>query len=126
MATILIVDDDGAIRDSMRIVLEQKNHEVVLAENGDAAVRCYASARPDVVITDLLLPAKDGIEIVREIRRIDPKARVIAMSGGGESAEARLLTLTKEFGALETLSKPFRVAQLVAVIERTLNPPPPR
>ncbi len=123
MARILIVDDDEAIRDSMGLVLERMNYEVVLAENGDAAVRCYSSARPDIVITDLLLPVKDGIEIIRDIRRIDPEARIVAMSGGGESAESRLLALTKEFGAVETLSKPFRMAQLVAVIERALKAP---
>ena len=124
MATILIVDDDEAVRDSMRIVLERANYEVVLAESGDAAARCYASARPDVVITDLIMPAKDGIDVVREIRRIDPKARLVVMSGGGDSAELRLRTLAKEFGALESLPKPFRVAQLLAVIERALNTPP--
>ncbi|MGH7126036.1 MAG: response regulator [Stellaceae bacterium] len=123
MATILVVDDDEPVRDSLRIVLERVNHKVVLAENGDEAVRCYASSRPDIVITDLLLPDKDGIEIVREIRRIDPSARIIAMSGGGETAESRLDALTKEFGALETLSKPFRLAQILAAIERALSAP---
>lgn len=122
MAVILVVDDDEPVRDSMRVVLERLNHTVVLAENGDEAVRCYVSARPDIVITDLLLPDKDGTEIVRQIRRVDPKARIIAMSGGG-SAESLLLALKSEFGALETLSKPFRLAEILAVIERTLGTP---
>ena len=121
MATILVVDDDAAIRDSMRVVLEHVNHKVILAENGDEAVQSYLSARPDIVITDLLLPGKSGIEVVREIRRIDPKARVIAMSG--ESTEAHLSTLNKDLGALELLTKPFRVAQLLALIERGVNTP---
>jgi two-component system, chemotaxis family, chemotaxis protein CheY len=124
MATILIVDDDEAVRDSMRVVLERADHKVVLAESGDAAVRCYPSARPDVVITDLLMPGQDVIDVVREIRRIDPKARIIAMSGGGEATESRFRALAKEFGVLESLPKPFRVAQLLAVIERALNAPP--
>lgn len=121
MATILVVDDDEAVRDSMRAVLERVDHQVILAEDGDAAVRRYSLGRPDMVITDLLLPDKDGIEIVREIRRIDPKARIIAMSGGDETTELRLRTLTTEFGDVELLPKPFRFAQLIDAIERALK-----
>lgn len=121
MATILVVDDDEAVRDSMRAVLERVDHQVILAEDGDAAVRRYSLDRPDMVITDLLLPDKDGIEIVREIRRIDPKARIITMSGGDETAELRLRTLTTEFGDVELLPKPFRFAQLIDAIERALK-----
>jgi DNA-binding NtrC family response regulator len=124
MAIILVIDDDEAVRDSVRIVLTRANHKVIVAENADAGVRCYPSVRPDVVITDLLMPAKDGIEAVREIRRIDPKARIVAMSGGSESTELRFRALVEEFGAIESLLKPFRVAQLLAVIERVLNTPP--
>lgn len=107
----------------MCVVLERLNHKVLLAESADAAVRGYSSARPDVVITDLLLPSKDGVQLVREIRRIDPNARIIVMSGDGDSAESRLLALTKELGALELISKPFRLGHLVAAIEHALNAP---
>lgn len=124
MAVILVIDDEPAMRDAVRVTLELARHKVLEARDGATAVEYYGSARPDLVITDVLMPAKDGLEVIREIRRLDPKARIIAMSGGGQFAELKYLAFTREFGALESLAKPFRAQQLLAAVERALSASP--
>lgn len=122
-ATILIVEDEAQLREVLRVTLERANYRVIAAENGNVGIRRYRESRPDLILTDMLLPGTDGVELLRAIRQIDPEARMIAMSGGGQAAEIKFLELTKEFGAVESLAKPFRKAQLLSAVERVLATP---
>jgi YesN/AraC family two-component response regulator len=121
MSTVLVIDDEEAIRGSVRTILEAAGHTVLEAENGVSGVELFSVHRPHLVITDILMPVRDGLETVRAIRAIDPQARIIAMSGGGEMRYANFLKAVREFGAAETIEKPFRRAAFLEVVARVLK-----
>ena len=108
---VLVVDDDAGARDVARSVLESAGHEVEVVSTGRDAVDAYRRRPADVVLLDVLMPDQDGIETLRELRRIAPDARIVAMTGGDDIhlRSARLL------GATEVLRKPYRVADLLRV-----------
>lgn len=121
MSTVLVVDDDAGMRDLIRSMLESAQYQVVVATSGVSALPLFREHRPQLVITDILMPDKDGIETVREIRRIDPQAKIIAVSGGGRAKYTDFLRIAQEFGAAEVLEKPFRREDLLAVAARTIS-----
>jgi CheY-like chemotaxis protein len=104
---VLIIDDDPFIRMALCGILRKLNCRTVVADEGDRGVALFKSERPDVVITDLLMPYKEGLETITEIRAIDPNARIVAMSGGGPLKNMDFLQMAKKVGATKTLPKPF-------------------
>lgn len=114
MANVLVVDDDPEIRDAVRQLLENRGHSVVEAGNGEAGLRQLANSQIDVVLIDILMPNKEGLETIREIRSIQPDKRIVAMSGYG-SKDLYLPTAIR-FGADVFLTKPFQPAELLAAI----------
>jgi CheY-like chemotaxis protein len=121
MDMILVIDDDSAMRETIRRMLESANYEVVEATSGVAGIKLFRLHRPRLVITDILMPDKDGIETVCEVRKIDPHARIIAISGGGPMTDMYFLKVAQEFGAVETLEKPFRREELLAAVARVIG-----
>lgn len=122
MANIVVIDDDSALCDVMRRILEREGHDVRTAENGVAGMQLIAESAPDLVITDLLMPEKEGIETIMEIGELFPGVRIIAISGAGTMEdEAGPLADAELLGATATLSKPFSVEQLLALVDRTLG-----
>jgi len=122
MAKILIIDDDPALRGTMRKILERSGHEVTEAADGDAGLRQVAAAAPDLVITDLLMPEKEGIETIQELTERYPDVRILAVSGaGGSEEEEGPLMDAKLFGAHAVLPKPFSVQTLTDVVARLLD-----
>lgn len=117
---ILVVDDDFHIRESLRIKLSQAGHTVVLAENGGEAIRALKRGVYDVVVTDILMPDKDGFELIGELRRKWPKVRIVAISGGGRIGTEQLLVAAAGLGADAVIAKPFSYPQLSAVIGSVL------
>jgi CheY-like chemotaxis protein len=116
MARILVVDDDRDLRGALVRILIKAGHEVVQAEDGGAALAAYRARPADVIITDMYMPAVDGVEVV--VRLVDefPDARLIVMSGGGQMEKEDVLDLARRLGARRTLAKPIdRVALLDAV-----------
>ncbi len=83
MSTVLVIDDDPGMREMMKSMLESAKYQVILATSGVSALPLFREHRPDLIVTDILMPDKDGIETLREIRKIDPEAKIIAVSGGG-------------------------------------------
>lgn len=114
---VLIIDDEAPLRQSMRRMLESVGHEVVEADNGRTGVALYRKQPTDVVVTDIIMPQKEGIETIRELRAIDPDVRIIAVSGGGRSQNMDFLMIAGKLGATDTLAKPFRKEELIACVE---------
>ena len=122
MATILLVDDDEGVRDILHKTLVNAGHEVEDAVNGSVAVAAYRRQPRDLVITDLVMPEKDGLETIMELRRLNPAVRIIAMSGGGRTLGLGQLYLesARSFGASRILAKPFTSAALLKAVSEAL------
>jgi len=108
---ILIVDDDIAIREILKIMLD--GFEVIEADNGEDAVRIYKEIRPDIVFLDIVLPKMDGIEVTREILKIDPNAKIVGITAFESKGEEML-----KAGAVALLEKPITKSKLFELIER--------
>ena len=121
MASILLIEDDAEVRTVIRRMLESKNHEVVEAPNGKVGLRLYRKNSTDLVVTDILMPDKEGIETIRELRRDFPEVKIIAISGGGMLGLERYLELAKKMGAQRTLEKLFNGNELNEVVRELLS-----
>ena len=121
MAQILVIDDDAGFRGIVRALLERAGHLVIEASDGRSALqRLRAPPRPDLVITDLLMPQMDGIEVLQHLRRINGEIRILAMSGGGGLGPSDLLRAASHLGADETITKPFRRDEFIDTVNRML------
>jgi len=121
MAKILIVDDELPIRCMLREMLEQDGHEVSEAENGAVAQHCFREARFDLLITDLVMPEKNGLNLILDIRKEWPNVRIVAISGGGGiTGRFEYLPIAKLVGAACILEKPFRKEQLQSAVQSAL------
>jgi len=116
---ILVVDDDPTVRDSVAMVLEGVGFMVDQAEQGATAMRLLQANAPDLVITDILMPQKEGIETIREIRLVSPMTPIIAISGGTDSG-ADYLKMAQSFGATAVMSKPFDPTAMLKLVHRLL------
>ena len=118
--TILVVDDEVDIAASLQERLTMEGYHVLTASDGRKGLRAYHEQQVDLVITDVLMPETDGLEVVRTLRRLGTVIPIIAMSGGGDRDLDFLIEAT-EFGATRTLSKPFRLEDLVAMVHDLLD-----
>jgi DNA-binding response OmpR family regulator len=98
-------------------MLAAANHEVIEAADGKKGIDQFAAHRPDIVITDLLMPEQEGIETIRELRRVAPSLRIVAMSGGVTDNDMMFLGMAKALGADAILAKPFRADELLRAIQ---------
>lgn len=115
---ILLVDDDREVREIMAGMLRQIGHEVSLAEDGRQALELFRAGGNDLILTDLLMPNKDGVELIAAVRRINATVPIIAMSGGYRTDSLQSIANASAVGANEILYKPFGVAELKTVLER--------
>jgi DNA-binding response OmpR family regulator len=118
--SILVVDDDAPLRNFVTLALEKKGYRVASAVDGRRAGEAMKRAQFDVVITDLLMPDCDGLELITQVRRGYPAMRIIAMSGGGRIAREQYLRLAKGMGAHVLLAKPFMPVELFAAVDSVL------
>ena len=121
MPEILLVEDDRAVRDLLYTQLVAAGYEVQVAADGTDGLRTYRDRRPDLVVTDLIMPEMEGIQMMRELRRENPGVRVIAISGGGRGSANTYLQLAEKMGAVNTLEKPVRQDTLLAAVEDALS-----
>lgn len=112
MALVLVIDDNAGLRAVVRLALESVGHAVVEASDGREGLLRLDSDSPDVMVTDILMPTKEGLETIREAREACPSLAIIAMSGGGGLEALDVLRIALEFGADKILEKPFRSAEL--------------
>jgi CheY-like chemotaxis protein len=121
MALILVIDDVATMRDLVRRMLERAEHSVIEAEDGEVGIAVVEMQGPALVITDLIMPKKEGIETIQQIRRSHPNTKIIAMSGHVQSDGASYLDAARKLGADAILAKPFVGAALLDVVDRLLN-----
>jgi|HubBroStandDraft_1064217.scaffolds.fasta_scaffold00390_4 DNA-binding response OmpR family regulator len=122
MGKILIIDDDLAMRRTIARILEGAGFDVLIAEDGRIGLELFRAHAPSLVITDLLMPGKDGLETIRDIRSSGQGTKILATSGGWRTAKLDFLSVAAEFGADLVLSKPFRARDLLDLVERLLGP----
>ena len=122
MVCILVIDDDEQMRRTVTRMLQQAGHDVIEAAGGVASIRQFRRNPCAVVITDIVMPDKEGIETIREIRATAPGVRIIAMSGyAATNMQEHYLRLAEVLGADASLTKPFRVEELLQVLNRVLG-----
>ena len=127
MGSILIIDDEEDIRDALQMVLESVGHDVKVASNGNEAVELQRSDPADLIITDVIMPGKDGVDTIKEIRQEFPGIRIIAISGGGgvqpteyvpeAITTTAYLAAAKEAGADMVFTKPFERKDLIQAVD---------
>ncbi|NIQ94592.1 MAG: response regulator [Desulfuromonadales bacterium] len=121
MARILIVDDEDLVRTTLRQALETADHEVLEAANGKEALEVLENHGLDLVIADIVMPVKEGVETIVELRQRRPDLKIIAISGGGRTGNLDYLELARKFGADKTLSKPFEIDEIRLLVNETLD-----
>lgn len=122
-AHILVIDDDDMIRDSIRDVLVRAGYRVTGAANGEQGLEALASQPFDAVITDILMPEKEGVETIIEIRKALPNTPIIAMSGGGRVKNLHPLKIATKIGANKSLAKPFDAKELLSLVQEVVSSP---
>ena len=121
MTKILLVEDDDALRKMFRITLEHMGHTVLEARNGREATTSQQREPADVMLTDIVMPEKEGLETILEFRRKYPRIKIVAMSGGGIVSPADYLKIARQMGAADVLTKPFSNEELAAVLARVFS-----
>jgi CheY-like chemotaxis protein len=121
--SILVIDDNAQLRALLAEALTKMSYRVTTAANGAEAFAAIAESQFDVVITDMLMPERDGIEVIGELRRKQPEARIVAMSGGGRGSRDHYLQTAKGLGAHVALGKPFSVSELAAALDAAFLKP---
>lgn len=121
MTSILLVDDDDLSRGAVHKMLERNGYIVHSTGIGQEALDHYRTQPSNLVITDLIMPDLDGLEVIQQLRRIDPTVRVLAISGGGRVDAEEYLSVARKFGAVEVLPKPFTGQELKQAVDKALN-----
>lgn len=121
MANILVIDDDDIFRDVLVSALRQANHTVREAENGNEGLRLFHEQPAELVLTDIVMPEKEGLDTIRDLRRDFPTARIIAMSGGLAHDPHLYLHMAEKFGANAVLAKPFQLNELYQTVDTALT-----
>ncbi|MDP2173335.1 MAG: response regulator [Candidatus Cloacimonadaceae bacterium] len=121
MAKILVVEDDNSFRNVLVQMLEKAGYEVKQAEDGNRALAICETWEPDVVLTDIIMPDKEGLETIQELLNCKSDIKIIAMSGGGKFGPDSYLPLAKKLGAKAALHKPFMRDELLSTISRVLE-----
>jgi CheY-like chemotaxis protein len=114
--TILIVDDEPDVSRLFQLTLEPAGYEVACAADGAQAVRMLAARRFDLVITDLLMPERDGLQLIADLRRTYPNLPILAMSGGGRMSAELYLKMARGFRVEGLLRKPFDTQEILSAV----------
>jgi len=121
MARILVVDDDPMITMFLRSVFENAGYSVTEASDGKVATKLYREEPSDLIILDLVMPEKEGIETIMELRRDFPDVKIIAITGGLKGQSEVLLTAAKDLGASHTFKKPLNSTEILEAAEKIIS-----
>ncbi|HEY4125288.1 MAG TPA: response regulator [Rhizomicrobium sp.] len=119
---ICVIDDDESVRQTVGRILRNAGHAVVEAKDGEMGLRVIERTLPAMIITDIVMPNREGIETIREAKQRFPTIPIIAISGGGRLGPDGFLELALKLGADDCLAKPFRPAELLDKVGRLLKP----
>ena len=125
MPRILVIDDEPLVLSTVVTMLNREGFSVEEASDGEAGIAMIHRNPPDVVITDIFMPNRDGIEIIRELKRSCPRTKIIAMTGGGQTRMMEITSAATFLGADHVLLKPFERESLLATVNAALGTPPP-
>lgn len=121
MALVMVVDDDVQVRQLLGQVMRREGYEVVEADDGEIALRLFREQPADLIITDLLMPNKEGLELMQATRRISPNVKLIAFSGGGRVDQNACLKFAEGMGADRVFTKPVPLAELQQAVAELLT-----
>ena len=121
MAKILIVEDDDEVRDVLKTLLQDEGHDVSEASDGNEAIEQFLRIPVDLVILDIVLPDKEGLETIIDLRRTHPNVKIMAMSGGGRTSPQDYLDMAKRLGAVEVIAKPFSIDDFLRSVNLALK-----
>jgi DNA-binding NtrC family response regulator len=121
MPQILIIEDDVSVLKMLKQMLEREGFVVSTASDGNQGIKQYCQEKADVVITDIIMPDKEGIETITDLKRQDPEAKIIAISGGGRNQPEDYLLLAQKLGARFTFKKPVDRQRLLSAIKDCLD-----
>ena len=123
MAAVLVLDDDDRLRAVLRMSLERHGHQVDEAGDGAGGLRAFSEMRHDVILCDIVMPEKEGLETIRGLRKQYGPVRIVAMSGGLRSCPMDVLHTAKLLGAWKTLEKPFSMTEMLQLIDEATQTP---
>jgi DNA-binding response OmpR family regulator len=121
MAKILVIDDEASIAIMLKKMLERAGHAVVIASNGNDGLSLFEKFQPDLLITDIVMPEKEGLELILELRKKKAKLKIIAISGGGRFQYQGYLTSAQRLGADRVFQKPLELKEFMNCISELLN-----
>ncbi len=116
MRNVLLIEDDNDYRELLKIALEKANYTVTEASNGLSGCRMFKKDFHQIVITDIFMPEKEGIETILEIKELDPEAKIIAISGGGQTGAIDMLSFAGDLGADVIMTKPIDLKNLISKV----------
>ena len=117
---ILVIEDDDQTRHMLAEMMRRAGYEVLEAPDGRVGVELFRTERVDLVITDILMPEKDGLETIRDMKRESPDVRIIAISGGGRTGLLDFLPVARRLGANRTFAKPTDRRELLSAVAEEL------
>lgn len=120
MARILVIEDDIQLQKMIHKMLTREGYKVQVAGNGIEGIKCYQKTPADLVITDIIMPKKSGIETISELKESFPEVTIIAMSGSGQ-ADIKLLEIAETLGAKRTINKPFKRDKFIATVKEVIE-----
>lgn len=118
MKKVLLIDDDELVLYALSKYLQRKGFEVETLGNGKKVIEVYKSFNPDIIVTDIIMPDVEGLELITAIRKIDDNIPIIAISGGSRRLDTSYLMSAELIGANATLEKPFEEEELVEYINK--------
>ncbi len=118
MARILVIDDDAELRALAGLNLKDAGYQVLLAADGNEGLKLFREQPADLVITDIYMPNREGLETIRDMRQRSPKVGIIAISG--RATAGTMLGIARKLGADEVLQKPFAMQELLSAVDKVL------
>ena len=116
MKKVLVIDDDRDFRTMLCARLEKSGFDVSQAEDGVKGIRAFQNEPVNLVITDIIMPEKEGMETILELKKINPSVKIIAISGGGRSVPEDYLNIAEYFGAIKSFKKPFDMTEFINTV----------